>query len=78
MAGLLAVVVTMGLAIAMSIAYVLVLRELRRINASLDQLIADARNNKADKDEAPPLAPRYVPQSFSIGRYSDGWRRTNS
>ena len=73
MAGLLAVVVTMALAIVMSIAYVLVLRELRRINASLDQfirLLVDERNNKAANEEAAPLAPRYVPQSFSIGRYS--------
>ena len=39
MAGLFAVLVAMSLAIAISIAYVLVLRELRRINANLEQFI---------------------------------------
>jgi hypothetical protein len=49
MAGLFAVLVAMSLAIAISIAYVLVLRELRRINANLEQfikLVVDARQRE--------------------------------
>jgi signal transduction histidine kinase len=49
MAGLFAVVVVALVAIAISVAYALVLRELRRINANLEQfikLIVDARKRE--------------------------------
>jgi hypothetical protein len=75
MAGLFAVVVVMLLAIAASIAYVLVLRELRRINTSLEQfikLIVDARNTGAATDEAAPAPAQYQPQSSSWVDPRDG------
>jgi hypothetical protein len=49
MAGLFAVLVAVLLAIAISVAYVLILRELQRINANLEQfikLVADARRRE--------------------------------
>lgn len=57
MAGLFAVLVAISLAAAISIAYVLVLRELRRINTNLEQfikLVADARQNDIERSTDPP------------------------
>ena len=59
MAGLFAVAVAMLVAITISIAYMLVLRELRRINANLEQfikLVVDARGNDPASDEIAPAA----------------------
>jgi len=57
MAGLFAVLVALSLAIAISVAYALVLRELQRINANLEQfikLIVDARQlEDAHQSDAP-------------------------
>ena len=53
MAGLLAVGIAILLAIVMSVSYALVLRELRQINANLEQLIG-----LWARDEAMPKAPR--------------------
>jgi hypothetical protein len=72
MAGLLAVVVAMSLAMAVSIAYVLVLSELRRINANLEQLIklaVDARSNEPANHEAVPASAPYQPRLSSFGRF---------
>jgi hypothetical protein len=58
MAGLFAVLVAMSLAIAISVAYVLVLRELRRINANLEQfikLIVDARQREDARQRGDPI-----------------------
>jgi hypothetical protein len=49
MAGLFAVLVAISLAIAISVAYALILRELQRINANLEQfikLVVDARQRE--------------------------------
>jgi hypothetical protein len=59
MAGLFAVLVAMSLAIAISSAYVLVFRELRRINANLEQfikLIVDARQREDARQRGDPIA----------------------
>jgi hypothetical protein len=59
MAVLFAVLVAMSLAIAISIAYVLVLRELQRINANLEgfiKLIVDARQREDARQRDDPIA----------------------
>jgi hypothetical protein len=56
MAALFAVLVAISLGAAISIAYVLVLRELRRINTNLEQfikLVADARQNDTERGTYP-------------------------
>ena len=53
MAGLLAVGIAILLAIVISVSYALVLRELRQINANLEQLIG-----LLARDEAMPKPPR--------------------
>jgi type II secretory pathway component PulJ len=64
MAGLFAVVVAMLLAAAISISYALVLRELQRINANLEQfikLIVDARQREDARQGDVPIADDAVP-----------------
>jgi len=59
MAGLFAVLVAVSLAVVIFIAYVLVLRELRRINANLEQfieLIVDARQREDARQRGDPIA----------------------
>jgi hypothetical protein len=59
MAVLFAVLVAMSLAIVMSIAYALVLRELQRINTNLEQfikLVVDARQLEAARQRDVPIA----------------------
>ena len=65
MAGLFAVMTAMLLAIGISIAYALVLRELRQINANLEQfikLVVDARGSDQANDdiELSPLRRRHA------------------
>jgi hypothetical protein len=59
---LFAVLVAMSPAIVVSIAYVLVLRELQRINANLEQftkLIIDARQREDARQTDDPAARQY-------------------
>ena len=59
MAGLLAVLVAMSLATVISIAYALILRELQRINANLEQfikLVVDARQLEDTRQRDVPIA----------------------
>ena len=59
MAVLFAVLVAMSLAVVISIAYALVLRELQRINANLEQfikLILDARQREDMRQSNVPIA----------------------
>jgi hypothetical protein len=70
MAGWFAVVVALLLVITISIAYVLMLRELRRINANLEQfikLVLDARTNDPPNVEAASAAGTH--QSRPSSRY---------
>jgi hypothetical protein len=58
MAGLIAVLVAMLLMLAISIAYALVLRELQRINANLEQfikLVVDARKREDARQGDVPI-----------------------
>jgi hypothetical protein len=74
MAGLLAVMTAMLLAIAISIAYALVLRELRQINANLEQfikLVVDARGTDPANDDAGQAAVQSQ-LSSSLGRCASG------
>jgi hypothetical protein len=62
MASLFAVLVAMLLMLAISIAYALVLRELQRINANLEQfirLIVDARQREDARQTDAPAARQY-------------------
>jgi hypothetical protein len=71
MAGLFAVMTAMLLALGISIAYALVLRELRQINANLEQFIklaADARGSDPANDDA--VHAQHQPLSSSLGRWS--------
>jgi type II secretory pathway component PulJ len=64
MAGLFAVVVAMLLAAAISIGYALILRELQRINANLEQfikLIIDARQREDARQGDVPIVADAVP-----------------
>ena len=59
MAVLFAVLVAMSLAIVISIAYALVLRELQRINTNIEQfikLVVDARQLEAARQRDVPIA----------------------
>jgi hypothetical protein len=61
-AGLFAVLVAVFLAIAISVAYALVLRELQRINANLEQfikLIIDARQREDARQPDDAAAGQY-------------------
>jgi hypothetical protein len=61
-AGLFAVLVAVFLAIAISVAYALVLRELQRINANLEQfikLIIDARQREEARQRDDPATGQY-------------------
>jgi hypothetical protein len=73
MAGFFAVMTAMLLALGISIAYALVLRELRQINANLEQfikLVVDARGTGPANDDAVPAAA-YQPQSSSLGHRAE-------
>jgi hypothetical protein len=73
MAGLFAVMTAMFLTIGISIAYAVVLRELRRINSNLEQfikLVVDARGSDPANDDAAQAAAQYQPLSSSLGRWS--------
>src|SRR5262245_36111625 len=79
MAGLFAVMTAMLLAIGISIAYALVLRELRQINANLEQfikLVVDARGSDQANDDAVPAAA-YQPQS-SLGQRAEAVKSARS
>ena len=72
MAGLFAVMTAMLLALGISIAYALVLRELRQINANLEQfikLVVDARGSDSVNDDEGPVAGQYQPQSSIFDRH---------
>jgi hypothetical protein len=59
MAGLFGVLVALSLAIVISIAYALVLRELQRINANLEgfiRLVVDARQREDARQSGIPIA----------------------
>jgi hypothetical protein len=63
MAVLFAVLVAMSLAIVISIAYALVLRELQRINANLEgfiKLVVDARQGEDARQRDDPIADAAV------------------
>ena len=75
MAGLFAVMTAMLLALGISIAYALVLRELRQINANLEQfikLVVDARGSDSADDDVVSGPPRYQPQSSFFDRRAAG------
>jgi hypothetical protein len=62
MAGLFAVLVAALLALAISVAYAILLRELQRINANLEQfieLIVDARQREDARQGDDPAARQY-------------------